>query len=169
MTLAIVVVAVMGLPVFAAPLVIPFLRRRKEDRLLTRLECAGFGAFKEGELVFRKRFDFPEACQCKLMVVCSERLCGGSLVDVEEEYHAISKEQREVAREVKASVRIGILCLYCGHLEKTNDSHLLGRHYRHIRSVAQLDDFLAGRARLVVSVEALSMGRSHSSAAGTSV
>ena len=148
MTFALIIVAIMVLPVAAGPIV-PFIWRRKEERLLRALRKAGDGAFRDGSIEFRKQFDFLDPCDRPLTVCGSPRACGGQLVDIDEIFTARMKEADREERAVEACIRIGIVCLRCGHLEKTADSFMLGPRYGLIRTVGQLEFQLRDRASIV--------------------
>lgn len=148
MTFALIVVGIMVSPVLLGPIV-PLLWRREEERLLRVLRKAGDGAFRNGKIGFRKQFDFLSPCDRPLTVCCSPRVCGGQLVDIDEIFMARIKEADREERAIEACIRIGFVCLRCGHLEKTSDSHLLGIRYDHIRTAHQLAHQLNDRMSLV--------------------
>lgn len=147
---AFVIIFIFVSPLILGPLVIPRMYESRERELLARLEEPVLKNIAHGYHLFRDREWMKDRCDRSITICCSERVCGGKLVDIEEHFVTDMKEAGKSLRTGPVVVSIGMLCLRCGHFNtRGRRSYLFKGAYTYVKSVDQFVALLEDHRRKV--------------------
>lgn len=113
--IAFIVVCIFVSPLILGPLIIPAMYTHREEMTLLRLQEPVLKDVEIGYHVFRDRDWIDDKCDQRFSISCSERVCEGKLVDIEEHFVTVMKEAGKDMRSGPVVVCIGMLCLRCGY------------------------------------------------------